>query len=71
MPLLPFAFLGRIHGVVGSIVASVISLFVLGVATSIFNGRSPAFAALRRVVIGALAAAMTYAAGWLFEAIVS
>ena len=71
VPLLPFAFLSRVHAVVGSIVASVIALFVLGVATSLFNGRSPAFAALRQVAIGALAATVTYAAGWLFEAMVS
>jgi vacuolar iron transporter family protein len=71
VPLLPFASLSRVHAVVGSVVASVIALFVLGVATSLFNGRSPAFSALRQVLIGAVAAALTYAAGWLFEAIVS
>ena len=71
VPLLPFTFLSRVHAIVGSIAASVIALLVLGVATSLFNGRSPAFAALRQVVIGAVAAAVTYAAGWLFEAIVS
>ncbi len=71
VPLLPFAFLSRVHAVLGSIVASVIALLLLGVATSLFNGRSPAFAALRQVVIGAVAAAVTFAAGWLFEAMVS
>ncbi|HEY7889219.1 MAG TPA: VIT1/CCC1 transporter family protein [Steroidobacteraceae bacterium] len=71
VPLLPFTFLSGVPAIVGSIAASVIALLVIGVATSLFNGRSPAFAALRQVVIGALAAAVTYAAGWLFEAIVS
>lgn len=71
VPLLPFVFLSRAHAVVGSIVASVMALLMLGVATSLFNGRSPAFAALRQVAIGAVAAAVTFAAGWLFEAIVS
>ena len=71
VPLLPYAFLSRVYAAVWSIVASVLALFVLGVATSLFNGRSPAFSALRQVVIGAVAAAMTYGAGWLFEAIAS
>jgi len=71
VPLLPFAFLSKVPAILGSILASVIALLVLGLATSLFNGRSPAFAASRQVVIGALAAAVTYAAGWLFEAIVS
>jgi vacuolar iron transporter family protein len=71
VPLLPFAFLSSVDAVVGSITASIIALLVLGVATSLFNGRSPSFAALRQVVIGVVAAAVTYAAGWLFEAIVS
>jgi vacuolar iron transporter family protein len=71
VPLLPFAFLGRVHAVLWSLVASVIALLVLGVATSLFNGRSLAFSALRQVVIGAVAAAVTYAAGWLFEAIIA
>jgi vacuolar iron transporter family protein len=71
VPLLPYAFLSRVYAAACSIVASVLALFVLGVATSLFNGRSPAFSALRQVVIGTVAAAMTYGAGWLFEAIAS
>jgi vacuolar iron transporter family protein len=71
VPLLPYAFLSRVNAVVWSILASVLALFLLGVATSLFNGRSPAFSALRQVVVGAVAAAVTYAAGWLFEAIAS
>jgi len=71
VPLLPYAFLSRLHAAVCSIVASVLALFVLGVATSLFNGRSPAFSALRQVVIGTVAAATTYGAGWLFESIAS
>jgi len=71
VPLLPYAFLSRVYAAVWSIVASVLALFVLGVATSLFNGRSPAFSALRQVVIGTVAAATTYGAGWFFEAIAS
>jgi len=71
VPLLPYALLSRVYAVAWSIMASVIALFVLGVATSLFNGRSPAFSALRQVAIGAVAAAVTYAAGWLFEAAVT
>lgn len=66
LPLLPFAFLPAGYAIAASIGASLAGLCVLGLATSLFNGRSPSFSALRQVGIGAAAAIITYAVGRLF-----
>ena len=66
LPLLPFGLLHGRSAMVGSIGASLAGLLVLGLATSLFNGRSPAFSALRQMGIGAAAAVVTYATGSLF-----
>jgi predicted membrane protein (TIGR00267 family) len=69
VPLLPFCVLPvalRIHG---SVALSVAALFVLGLATSLFNARSALFSGLRQVIIGAAAAAVTYFVGRAFSAL--
>jgi vacuolar iron transporter family protein len=64
-PLAPFLFLqGRI-AVVASLVASGIALALIGAGTSLFTGRGIAFSAMRQLVIGYAAAAITYAIGML------
>jgi VIT1/CCC1 family predicted Fe2+/Mn2+ transporter len=63
VPVLPLvAFSGRLASA-GSIVASAVALAVIGVLTSLFNGRSPWFSATRQVVFGCVAAAITYGSG--------
>jgi vacuolar iron transporter family protein len=69
LPLLPFCILPISLGVVGSITLSLGGLFVLGVATSLFNARSALFSGLRQVAIGAAAAAVTYIVGRAFGAL--
>ncbi len=71
MPLLPFFVLASRSGMIGSITASLVGLFTLGVITSFFNGRSTAFSGVRQVVIGAAAALITFCIGRIFGAVVS
>jgi len=69
VPLLPFALLPAALRIVGTIAASIAALFVLGLATSLFNARSPLFSGLRQVMIGSAAAAFTYGIGQAFDAL--
>jgi VIT1/CCC1 family predicted Fe2+/Mn2+ transporter len=65
VPLLPFCLLPLPWRVAGSIALSVTALFVVGLSSSLFNARPAVFSGLRQTVIGAVAAAVTYAAGRL------
>jgi VIT1/CCC1 family predicted Fe2+/Mn2+ transporter len=69
VPLLPFGLLPAALRIAGTIAASIAALFVLGVATSLFNARSPLFSGLRQVTIGSAAAAVTYGIGQAFDAL--
>jgi VIT1/CCC1 family predicted Fe2+/Mn2+ transporter len=69
MPLLPFGLLPAALRVGGTITISLGALFLLGLATSLFNARSAVFSGLRQVVIGAAAAAVTYLVGHAFAAL--
>jgi vacuolar iron transporter family protein len=66
VPLLPIGLLPSALRIAGSAALSVAALFVLGLATSLFNARSALFSGLRQVAIGAAAAAVTYLAGRAF-----
>jgi VIT1/CCC1 family predicted Fe2+/Mn2+ transporter len=68
IPLLPFFILPVPLRIAGSIALSVGALFMLGLATSLFNARSALFSGLRQIGIGAAAAAVTYLAGRAFGA---
>jgi len=39
--------------------------WAIGLATSLFSGRGPLYSAIRQVLVGAVAAAVTYATGAL------
>jgi VIT1/CCC1 family predicted Fe2+/Mn2+ transporter len=65
-PVLPYMFLSGLQALIGSIVLSGLALATIGGATSLFTGRHVAFSAARQVVIGLLAAAVTYGVGRLF-----
>ena len=65
-PVMPFLF--GTHGVVSielCIGLSILALAGIGMATSLFNGRSAWFSAGRQVIIGSVAAAVTYGVGAL------
>jgi VIT1/CCC1 family predicted Fe2+/Mn2+ transporter len=66
IPLRPFGLLSGRPGLATALVLSMAALFGLGVATSLFNARSPIFSGLRQTCIGAAAAAATYGAGLVF-----
>ncbi|HVC28885.1 MAG TPA: VIT1/CCC1 transporter family protein [Gammaproteobacteria bacterium] len=65
-PVMPFLF--GTHGVFSielCIGLSILALAGIGMATSLFNGRSAWFSAGRQVIIGSVAAAVTYGVGAL------
>jgi VIT1/CCC1 family predicted Fe2+/Mn2+ transporter len=64
-PVLPFVWLHGRPAILTSIAASGAALCGVGILTSLFNGRSPAFSAARQVVFGCAAAAVTYGIGAL------
>jgi len=65
MPLLPLMVLPARMAVIGCIATSGLALALIGFLTSLFNGRSPSFSALRQIAFGCVAAAITYGAGAL------
>ena len=69
VPLLPLCVLPAAGRIAGSIALSVIALFLIGLATSLFNARSALYSGLRQVVIGVAAAAVTWLAGRIFGAL--
>jgi len=71
IPVVPFFFLSSTEGVAVSALLSLAALFILGAVTSLFNGRSTSFSGARQTIIGAAAAALTYAAGLFFGAAIS
>jgi len=65
-PVLPFAFLSGWTAIIVSVVSSVLGLFLIGAAITLFTGRSIAFSGTRQVIIGLAAAALSYILGNLF-----
>jgi VIT1/CCC1 family predicted Fe2+/Mn2+ transporter len=64
-PILPFFFVAGLPGMLWSAALSTLALSAIGVATSLFSGRGPVFSALRQIIIGAVAAGVTYGTGAL------
>lgn len=64
-PLLPFVFLSGSSAIYASIAFSVLGLFLIGAAITLFTGRPVLYSALRQVLIGLAAAALTYGIGRL------
>ncbi len=63
LPVLPFFFLDGWAAIGASLAAGGAGLFVIGVGTSLFTGRSWLFSGVRQLLIGLAAAAITYGAG--------
>jgi len=64
-PVLPFFLLSGLAAVAASLGLAGLALAAIGVATSVFTGRSAAFSALRQLVIGYGAAGITFGIGKL------
>jgi vacuolar iron transporter family protein len=65
VPVLPFFILGGIDAVAASLALAGVALAVIGVATSVFTGRGAAFSAARQLIIGYVAAGITFGIGKL------
>ncbi|PTB19197.1 rubrerythrin family protein [Trinickia symbiotica] len=70
-PAMPFLWASGVSAIAQCIVLSAAALAAIGVFTSLFNGRSAAFSAIRQVVIGLVAAAFTFGIGRLLGVSVS
>jgi vacuolar iron transporter family protein len=70
-PAMPFFWTHGFSAIAQCIVLSALALASIGVFTSLFNGRSAAFSALRQVAIGLVAAAFTFGVGRLLGVSVS
>jgi VIT1/CCC1 family predicted Fe2+/Mn2+ transporter len=64
-PVAPFYWLDGLAAVGASVVASGLALMAIGAGTSLFTGRAVAFSAMRQLVGGLAAAAITYGIGRL------
>jgi len=62
-PVAPFFFAMGTTGMARSLALSITALGAIGLATSLFSGRGPVYSATRQVVIGAIAAGVTYGIG--------
>lgn len=63
VPLLPFLLTSGPQALIAALVLSFAALFLVGAAVSLVTGRGLIFSGLRQVLIGAAAAAVTYAVG--------
>ncbi len=70
-PLLPYFWLSGSTAGALSVVLSLLGLAAVGMVTALFNGRSFAFSAIRQMLFGGVAAAITFGIGILFGASVS
>ncbi len=65
-PVLPFLWCTGTLAIAASAVLSLLALGAVGMVTSLFNGRHAGFSALRQIVFGGVAAALTFGVGTLF-----
>jgi VIT1/CCC1 family predicted Fe2+/Mn2+ transporter len=65
VPVIPFFFLRGTLATVASMCAGAAGLFLIGASISIFTGRSALFSGFRQLVLGLLAAGVTFAIGRL------
>jgi VIT1/CCC1 family predicted Fe2+/Mn2+ transporter len=63
VPLVPFFFASRKPALIASLMLSAIVLLALGAAVTTLTGRSPRRSAIRQLLFGLGAAAITYAIG--------
>jgi vacuolar iron transporter family protein len=71
VPVMPFLWATGVPAIVQCIALSMLALAGIGVFTSLFNGRSAAFSALRQILIGLVAATFTFGVGRLLGVSVS
>ncbi len=70
-PVIPFFFATGIRATVVSLVLSGAVLFLIGAGTTLFTGRAILFSGVRQLLIGFVAAAVTFAMGHLVGIVIS
>ncbi|SIT45788.1 conserved membrane hypothetical protein [Paraburkholderia piptadeniae] len=70
-PAMPFLWTSGVMAVAQCVALSILALAAIGVFTSLFNGRSASFSAIRQVIIGLAAAAFTFGVGHVLGVSVS
>ncbi len=70
-PVVPFFFLSGTTAVLASILISSVVLFLIGVAATLFTGRSFLFSGMRQLLVGLAAAGVTYTVGHFIGAALS
>ena len=65
LPVLPYVFFSGLSGILVSSGASIVGLFAIGALTTLMTGKNPLVYGLRHVLIGLLAAAVTFGIGRL------
>ncbi|MGF6817440.1 VIT1/CCC1 family predicted Fe2+/Mn2+ transporter [Paraburkholderia atlantica] len=70
-PVMPFLWSHGVSAIVQCVVLSMLALASIGVFTSLFNGRSAGFSALRQIIIGLIAAGFTFGVGRLLGVSIS
>ncbi|MBB5192545.1 VIT1/CCC1 family predicted Fe2+/Mn2+ transporter [Silvimonas terrae] len=68
LPVLPFLLLHGTSAMIGSMGLSAVGLLLVGAVTSLFNGRSAGFSALRQLLTAGVCAVLTFGLGHLFGA---
>ncbi|WP_417068649.1 VIT1/CCC1 transporter family protein [Niveibacterium terrae] len=66
VPVLPLLLVGAGEALIASLAASLLGLFALGAAITVFTGRNALVSGLRQAIIGIAAAAVTFGIGHLF-----
>lgn len=64
-PILPFAFLSGVTAITTSMAVSAVALFIVGAAITLMTGRNVWYSGFRQVLIGLVAAILTYGIGRL------
>ncbi len=64
-PMLPYFFMGGTPAIILSLIVSAVGLFIIGAAITLMTGKSIWFSGTRQVVVGMVAAALTYGIGKL------
>jgi VIT1/CCC1 family predicted Fe2+/Mn2+ transporter len=70
-PAMPFLWISGLPAIVQCVALSALALAAIGVFTSLFNGRTATFSALRQIIIGCIAAGFTFCVGHLLGVSIS
>jgi vacuolar iron transporter family protein len=65
VPIVPYLWTRGLEAIALSAFTSALALAAIGLLTALFNGRTPAFSAMRQVLFGCSAAAVTFGVGRL------